>query len=64
MDTIKIDDKTKQNLINTQRTINELQVRMQIICQTYLNAQEINGDFNLSPDCSELVLVKNENDSK
>lgn len=64
MDTVKIDDKTKQNLINIQRTINELQVRMQIICQTYLNAKNIEGNYTLSQNSSELVQVKTEKKDK
>ncbi len=52
---ILIDEATKQILIDLIKTRNEIQGRLQLILQIYLNIKGVSGVYNLSPDCSELV---------
>lgn len=52
---IIIDEKTKNTLIETQRVINELQERMQLICLTVINCNGEEGKFNLTQDFSKLI---------
>ncbi len=54
-DKILIDEATKQILINLVKAGSEIQERIQLILQTYLNAKGVSGVYNLSPDCSALV---------
>ncbi len=54
-DNILIDEATKQILIDLIKTGNEIQGRIQLVLQTYLNAKGVSGVYNLSPDCSALV---------
>lgn len=55
MDKIQIDEATKQMLINLIRIRDEVQGRISLVLQTYLNIKGVTGIYNLSPDCSELV---------
>lgn len=58
MESIKLDDKTREGLLELTRAVNELQGRIRIVCTTVLNVKGIDGDYKLSPDCSELVCVE------
>lgn len=52
---ILIDEKSKKLLSELQRTISELQDRMQLICMTLINANGEEGRFDLAQDFSKLV---------
>jgi hypothetical protein len=58
MDKIPIDEKTKQLLFNLIKVRDEVQTRLQLILQVYLNAKGIDGIYNLSPDGSELIKAE------
>lgn len=60
MDKILIDAQTKQMIIDLFRMRDEIQLRLQLILQVYLNAKGVNGAYNLSPDYSELVKAEEE----
>ena len=61
MQAIKLDEITKKNLMEIARFIEESQIKINIICQTYLNAKEAKGNYALSKDFSELTPVNEDN---
>jgi hypothetical protein len=54
---ILIDEKNQVNIRDLVKTINELQGRLQLIMQTILNCEGIDGNYTLSADLSKLVRV-------
>jgi hypothetical protein len=55
-DSIKIDEKTKQILLDHKRALDELSTRYNLILQTYLNAHGvIDGQYNITDDFEFLV---------
>ena len=59
---IKLNDKTKAVLIGINQAIAELQTKAQLTIQTYLDALEKEGEYQLSKDMS--MLVKKDTVSK
>ena len=61
---IKLDKDTQQILREYQRTVNECQTRIQLICQIILNVSGQSGDYQLSPTGTELIKVKKPKNEK
>ena len=57
MDKIPIDEATKQIVLNLIRTRTEIDERLRLILQVYLNIKELKGDWTFSKDFSELVKI-------
>ena len=60
VDVIKIDPETQKELLQINVMINELQAKVQLICNTYLRAKGIdttNGNlrYGLNQECTELA---------
>lgn len=55
---VVLDDKTKQKLLEIQKTCNELTSRYQLILETFLNAKGLTGKWQLSGDTSVLIKVE------
>lgn len=53
---ILIDHKTRDTLKAILNFQKELSVRFQLVLQTYINAKGLEGEYQLSDDCSELIL--------
>jgi len=64
MDKIEFDEKTKANVIELTRLINNLQTQLRTICQTvvYMNGQNPD-EYVLAPDLSGVVKI-NKNEEK
>ncbi len=63
---IKFDTKTKKLVDNLNRTIQQAEVQLHLLCQVYLNAKGKdfeNQNFQLLPDNSGLIEIEqNKND--
>jgi len=59
MDKIEFDEKTKANVVELTRLINNLQLQLRTICQTvvYMNGQNPD-EYVLAPDMSGVIRVK------
>lgn len=55
---VVLDDKTKQKLLEIQKTCNDLTSRYQLILETFLNARELTGKWQISGDTSVLIKVE------
>jgi len=64
MDKIKFDEKTKANVVELTRLINNLQLQLRTICQTVVYMNDQNPDeYVLAPDLSGVVKI-NKNEEK
>ncbi len=57
---IEIDLNTQKALKEINNAIGDLQIRSQIIVNTYINAKGGEGEFQLSKDFTKLILKENE----
>ncbi len=57
---IKIDLNTQKALKEINSVIGEMQMRSQIIVNTYINAKGGEGEYQLSKDFTKLILKENE----
>ena len=55
---VRLDKDTQSVLREYQRTVRECQARMQLIVQTVLNVKGKKGDYQLSPDGTELIQME------
>jgi len=64
MDKIEFDEKTKANVVELTRLINNLQTQLRTICQTviYMNGQNPD-EYVLAPDLSGVVKIKKDKKS-
>ena len=59
MDKINFDEKTKANVIELTRLINNMQTQLRTICQTVVYMNNENPDeYVLAPDMSGVVKIK------
>lgn len=57
---IKLNNKTKSVLIGINQTINNLHRESQLVIQTYLDALDKEGDYQLSSDMGMLIKKESE----
>lgn len=55
---IPLDKDTQMNLRDVIKAINDLQSRMNIVVQTYINAKGKKGNYRISKDITKLELIK------
>ncbi len=60
MPEIDLDINTQKSLKEINSVIGEMQMRSQIIVNTYINAKGGEGEFQLSKDFTKLILKENE----
>ena len=58
MDIIEIDKKTQEILKQLNTQMAQLQAQAQLVLTTYINAKGCVGNYALSDDFTELILVK------
>ncbi len=64
---IKFDTKTKTLVDNLNRTIQQAEIQLHLLCQVYLNVKgkdSENQNFQLLPDNSGLIEVEKNKDDK
>ena len=54
---VKLDEQTKQILLDLIQLRDEAQARIRLVLQIYINAKGLQGNWTLSQDCSELQEV-------
>lgn len=55
---IELDKETQVDLKTLIQSVNELQIRMQIIVSTYVRVSKKKGNYRISRDFTKLELVK------